>query len=99
LRRQKNDSHWNRTIPVMPQTCKSDLYRSFPHAPVKKKTIKPRAKDLSDEIGRRSGDKDVPRCTNWRATKIHEWLTNNPITGVDDMAFLLAHVVNMSPIK
>jgi hypothetical protein len=60
-----------------------------PWSRLKKTEVKPSLKDLVDEIGRRSPINSIPRCSNWRAKKCNEWLTNNPILHEDDISFLV----------
>jgi hypothetical protein len=55
----------------------------------KKKEVKPSVKEYVNEIKRRSaGDADPPKCNSWKAHRAFTWLTEHPITGDDDIAFI-----------
>ena len=73
-------------IPLM------DLNKSpFKHMK-KKKDIKPSLDSLREEVKRRSErdntNANKPKPNRWNAKKCHDWLKANPITNIDDVAFL-----------
>ena len=58
----------------------------------KKKDIKPSLDVLREEVKRRSqlnqNIDNKPKPNGWNAKKCFEWLTSNPITSAQDVAFL-----------
>lgn len=57
-----------------------------------KSQIKPKAKDLKEEVKRRAALKDLhpmPRPNAWSVPELMEWLNNHPIQTLPDIRFLI----------
>jgi hypothetical protein len=82
-------------LPVM------DLSAS-PWIDVKPKSdIKPKLKDLQNEVVRRAelfGVKPIPRPNSWNSEKIMSWLMDHPLNDPDNIAFLTSEVRRVSDI-
>jgi hypothetical protein len=59
-----------------------------PWTTLAKKEVKLSVSDLRIEVGRRAPGDDGPRCANWTIGRLTKWLTEHPITLVDDVLFL-----------
>ena len=67
-----------------------------------KTTIKPKAKDLKEEVNRRSGIfnhiRIKPRPNGWGISELMEWLMTNPITDTADVQFLSEEVQRVTKV-
>eukprot|EP00977_Amphora_coffeiformis_P003886 scaffold770_cov76-Amphora_coffeaeformis.AAC.1 len=56
---------------------------------IQRRDIKPRKKDLQDEVKRRSKDMAIPpRPNNWDVNSCLDWLKAHPLNEEDDLSFL-----------